>query len=72
MSRRAARHDRCIRAIVLLEIELYGRVLSTSIQHDCSPHEPDTWVKMFAKPDSDGRTGRWYTACNRCRLVMVP
>lgn len=69
-ARRAARHDRCLRAIVLLEIAIYGEVLSTSIQRDCSPHEPSTWVTRFARPTSDGRTGRWYVACDRCRLVM--
>lgn len=69
--RRAARHDRCIRAIVLLEIAIYGEVLSTSIQRECTPHELETWVRMFPRPTRDGRRGEHYTACSRCRLRLV-
>jgi hypothetical protein len=66
--RHAYRYDQCVRAIMVLEIALYGRVLSTSIQRECDPHEWSTWSRRFAVPLPDGRRGEWYTCCSRCRL----
>jgi hypothetical protein len=70
-ARRQKRHDQCIRQIVTLELDLFGEVLSASIQDTCQHAESDTFVHMFARPDADGRRGRSYIACLRCRKVLV-
>jgi hypothetical protein len=69
--RSVRRYDECVRRTVLLEIELFGKVLSTSLQQDCE-HQPETFVRMFGYTTRDGRRGEHYTGCGRCRLRLSP
>lgn len=69
--RRRVRRDARLRSIVDQELELFGTVLSLSIQNECEHREWDTFVRWFAQPTSDGRRGEHYQACIVCRVPMV-
>jgi hypothetical protein len=68
--RRRERRNAQLRAIVDQEIELFGTVLSVSIQDECEHQEWDTFVRWFAQPTPDGRRGEHYQACIVCRKPM--